>query len=65
MGFGSAHAECLCPRASRVYDAFGVFGAALQEKIDVSIQADSLKMVPKTPNASYLQVAPDAVAARE
>jgi hypothetical protein len=33
------------------YDAFGVFGTALQEKIGVC-HPSSLKMVPKTPNAS-------------
>ena len=33
------------------YDAFGVFEAALQEKIGV-FHSSSLKMAPKTPDAS-------------
>ncbi len=35
------------------HDAFGVFGTALQEKTGV-FQSNSVKMVPKTPNASHL-----------
>ena len=38
------------------YDAFRVFGAALQEKIGV-FNTSSLKMVPKIPNASHQRTA--------
>jgi hypothetical protein len=37
--------------AALVYDAFGVFGTALREKIGV-FHSSYLKMDPKTPNAS-------------
>ena len=47
------------PRASwsltAMYDAFGFFGSALQEKMGI-FHASSLTMVPKAPNASYIAV---------
>jgi hypothetical protein len=42
--------RCAC-RACSLYDAFGVFGTALQENIR-NFHSSALKMVPKTPNAS-------------
>jgi hypothetical protein len=43
--------SCAVSWAPRAYNAFGVFGTALQEKIGV-FYSSSLKMVPKIPNAS-------------
>ena len=40
------------PLAALTYDSVGVFGAALQEKIGV-FHSSLLRMVPKTPTASY------------
>jgi hypothetical protein len=50
-GLARLHHPAIIPVQVR-YEAFGVFGTALHKKIG-NFHSSPLKMVPKTPNASY------------